>query len=223
MLQNGAIVNSVEVTQPAASEPGPSTPLPAKRCKRTKAESAAEPTKGKGKAAKAKPVPQPGRWRPLKLCYWPEQGALPTKGKEYPELGYKWVRDKPPKAQNQHQHLWHKTPFCGGPRLVFHSNEGPRLRAKVLWEDFPPCWRLWCARPVPLIRLVPSSPRQRQSQQRTVTRHLQRSGHGSVLAPAQRCRQRGPLCCSVHCSGTSRVPSARKGFHHSVLWELAFR
>ncbi|KAJ9517038.1 hypothetical protein QJQ45_002552 [Haematococcus lacustris] len=110
-------------TQPAASEPGPSTPQPAKRSKRTKAEpGAAEPTKGKGKgkAAKAKPAPQPGRWldrdcnsalnmqrvgeskwRPLELCYWPDQGALPAKGKEYPGLGYKRLRDKPPKAQEQ--------------------------------------------------------------------------------------------------------------------------
>ncbi|KAJ9533553.1 hypothetical protein QJQ45_026609 [Haematococcus lacustris] len=84
-------------TQPAASEPGPSTPPPAKRSK-----PAAEPTKGKGKgkAAKAKPAPQPGRWLdrdcnaalnmqrigesrwwPLELCYWPDQGALPVKGK----------------------------------------------------------------------------------------------------------------------------------------------
>ncbi|KAJ9509850.1 hypothetical protein QJQ45_011528 [Haematococcus lacustris] len=106
-------------TQPAASEPGPSTPPPAKRSK-----PAAEPTKGrgKGKAAKAKPAPQPGRWldrdcdaalnmqrigesrwRSLELCYWPDQGALPAKGKEYPGLGYKWVRDKPPKAQEQQQ------------------------------------------------------------------------------------------------------------------------
>ncbi|KAJ9512335.1 hypothetical protein QJQ45_012887 [Haematococcus lacustris] len=109
-------------TQPAASEPGPSTPQPAKR---TKAEpGAAEPTKGegKGKAAKAKPAPQPGRWldrdcnaalnmqrigesrwRPLELCYWPDQGALPAKGKEYPGLGYKRLRDKPPEAQEQQQ------------------------------------------------------------------------------------------------------------------------
>ncbi|KAJ9509227.1 hypothetical protein QJQ45_001679 [Haematococcus lacustris] len=36
-------------SQPGASEPGPSTPQPAKG-------------KGKGKAAKAKPAPQPGRW-----------------------------------------------------------------------------------------------------------------------------------------------------------------
>ncbi|KAJ9509862.1 hypothetical protein QJQ45_011541 [Haematococcus lacustris] len=106
-------------TQPAASEPGPSTPPPAKRSK-----PAAEPTKGKGKgkAAKAKPAPQPGRWldrdcnaalnmqrigesrwRPLELCYWPDQGALPAKGKEYPGLGYKRLRDKPPKAQEQQQ------------------------------------------------------------------------------------------------------------------------
>ncbi|KAJ9509281.1 hypothetical protein QJQ45_001722 [Haematococcus lacustris] len=115
--------NSQSATQPAASEPGPSTPQPAKRSKRTKAEpGAAEPTKGKGKAAKAKPAPQPGRWldrdcnaalnmqrigesrwRPLELCYWPEQGALPAKGKEYPGLGYKRLRDKPPKAQQQQQ------------------------------------------------------------------------------------------------------------------------
>ncbi|KAJ9524917.1 hypothetical protein QJQ45_005888 [Haematococcus lacustris] len=113
--------SSQAATQAAASEPGPSTPLPAKRTKRTKAEpEAAEPTKGKGKAAKAKPAPQPGRWvdrdcnaalnmqrigeakwRPLELCYWPEQGKLPAKGKEYPGLGYKRLRDKPPKAQQQ--------------------------------------------------------------------------------------------------------------------------
>ncbi|GFH18294.1 hypothetical protein HaLaN_15069 [Haematococcus lacustris] len=73
-------------TQPAASEPGPSTPPPAKRSKPaaepTKAEpGAAEPTKGKGK----------------------EQGALPAKGKEYPGLGYKRLRDKPPQAQQQQQ------------------------------------------------------------------------------------------------------------------------
>ncbi|KAJ9525011.1 hypothetical protein QJQ45_005937 [Haematococcus lacustris] len=115
--------SSQEASQPAASEPGPSTPLPAKRSKRTKAEpEAAEPTKAQGKAAKAKPAPQPGRWldrdcnaalnmqrigeskwRPLELCFWPEQGKLPAKGKEYPGLGYKWLRDKPPKAQQQQQ------------------------------------------------------------------------------------------------------------------------
>ncbi|KAJ9525575.1 hypothetical protein QJQ45_003306 [Haematococcus lacustris] len=41
------------------------------------------------------------RWRPLELCFWPDQGALPAKGKEYPGLGYKRLRDKPPKAQEQ--------------------------------------------------------------------------------------------------------------------------
>ncbi|KAJ9529318.1 hypothetical protein QJQ45_007994 [Haematococcus lacustris] len=57
--------NSLVATQPAATEVGPSPPLPAKRSMRTKAELAAEPTqptKGKGRAAKAKPAPQPGRW-----------------------------------------------------------------------------------------------------------------------------------------------------------------
>ncbi|KAJ9513832.1 hypothetical protein QJQ45_020909 [Haematococcus lacustris] len=111
---------SQEASQPAASEPGPSTPLPAKRSKRTKAEPAAEPNKAQGKATKAKPAPQPGRWldrdcnaalnmqrigesrwRPLELCWWPDQGALPAKGKEYPGLGYKRLRDRPPKAQHQ--------------------------------------------------------------------------------------------------------------------------
>ncbi|KAJ9533874.1 hypothetical protein QJQ45_026963 [Haematococcus lacustris] len=113
--------SSQAATQAAASEAGPSTPLPAKRSKRTKAEpEAAEPTKGKGKAVKAKPAPQQGRWldrdcnaalnmqrngeskwRPLELCFWPEQGRLPAKGKEYPGLGYKRLRDKPPQAQEQ--------------------------------------------------------------------------------------------------------------------------
>ncbi|KAJ9517256.1 hypothetical protein QJQ45_009131 [Haematococcus lacustris] len=115
--------------KPAAPQPGPSTPLPAKRSKRTEAEQAAKPTeptegkgKGQGKAANAKPAPQPGRWldrdcnaalniqrigesrwRPLELCWLPEQAALPSKGKEYPGLGYKRLRDKPSKAQQQQQ------------------------------------------------------------------------------------------------------------------------
>ncbi|KAJ9528067.1 hypothetical protein QJQ45_005662 [Haematococcus lacustris] len=65
--------SSQAATQPTASEPGPSTPPPAKRSQRTKAEQAAEPTqptkgkgkaqgKAQGKAARAKPAPQPGRW-----------------------------------------------------------------------------------------------------------------------------------------------------------------
>ncbi|KAJ9509049.1 hypothetical protein QJQ45_001541 [Haematococcus lacustris] len=108
--------SSQEASRPAALELGPSTSLPAKRSKRTKAEPAAEPNKGKGKAAKAKPgrwldrdcsaalnMQRMGesRWRPLELCWWSEQGALPAKGKEYPGLGYKRLRYKPPKAQEQ--------------------------------------------------------------------------------------------------------------------------
>ncbi|KAJ9509592.1 hypothetical protein QJQ45_011208 [Haematococcus lacustris] len=112
--------SSQAATQPAASEPGPSTHPPIKR---TKAQQAAEPTQltegrgqAKGKAAKAKPASQPGRWldrdcnaalnmqrigesrwRPLELCYWPEQGpALPDEGKEHPEMDYKRLRDRPP-------------------------------------------------------------------------------------------------------------------------------
>ncbi|KAJ9512218.1 hypothetical protein QJQ45_012769 [Haematococcus lacustris] len=39
------------------------------------------------------------RWRPLELCYWPQQRALPAKIKEYPGLGYKRLRVKRPTAQ----------------------------------------------------------------------------------------------------------------------------
>ncbi|KAJ9520533.1 hypothetical protein QJQ45_007417 [Haematococcus lacustris] len=107
-------------------EPEPSAPPLAKRSKRTMVVQAAEPTqpnkgtgKGKGNAAKAKPKPQPGnwldrdcnaaltmqrigesRWRPLELCWWPDQAALPAKGREYPGLGYKQLQDKPPKASS---------------------------------------------------------------------------------------------------------------------------
>ncbi|KAJ9522976.1 hypothetical protein QJQ45_023783 [Haematococcus lacustris] len=106
--------SSQEATQPAVSEPGPSTPPPAKCSKRTKAAQAADPTqptKGtcKGKAVKAKPPPQPGRWLDrncnaalnMQRIGESRAGALPAKGKEYPGLGYKRLRDKPPKAQEQ--------------------------------------------------------------------------------------------------------------------------
>ncbi|KAJ9507662.1 hypothetical protein QJQ45_019165 [Haematococcus lacustris] len=110
-----------------AANPNPSASPQAKRSKHTEAEQAAEPTqptkgKAKGKAAKAKPAPQPGRWlnrdcnaalnmqrigesrwRLLELCWWSKQIALPAKGKEYPGLGFKWLQDKPPKAQEQQQ------------------------------------------------------------------------------------------------------------------------
>ncbi|GFH08279.1 hypothetical protein HaLaN_03215 [Haematococcus lacustris] len=72
--------SSHAATQPAASEPGPSTPPLVKRSKHTEAEQAAEPT------------------QPTKGT---DQAALPAKGKEYPELGYKRLRDKPSKAQQQ--------------------------------------------------------------------------------------------------------------------------
>ncbi|KAJ9521504.1 hypothetical protein QJQ45_008801 [Haematococcus lacustris] len=76
--------SSQEATQPAPSEPGPSTPLPAMR------------TLNMQRIGES-------RWHPLELFYWPDQGALPAKGKEYPELGYKGLRDRPPKAQQQQQ------------------------------------------------------------------------------------------------------------------------
>ncbi|KAJ9534085.1 hypothetical protein QJQ45_002072 [Haematococcus lacustris] len=104
--------SSQAATQPAASEPGPSTPPPAKRSKRTKAEQAAQPTQPTrlprpsqhhSQAALNMQRIGESRWCPLELCYWPDQGSLPAKGKEYPGLGYKRLRDKPPKAQEQQQ------------------------------------------------------------------------------------------------------------------------
>ncbi|KAJ9521413.1 hypothetical protein QJQ45_001204 [Haematococcus lacustris] len=100
---------------------------PGKRSKRTMAVQAAEPTQpnkgtgeGKGKVAKAKPTPQPGkwlnrdcnaalnmqrigesRWRPLELCWWLNQAALQAKARDYPGLGYKRLRGKPRKTQQQ--------------------------------------------------------------------------------------------------------------------------
>ncbi|KAJ9505510.1 hypothetical protein QJQ45_007748 [Haematococcus lacustris] len=41
------------------------------------------------------------KWRPLELCRWKEPGAAPAKGKEYPGLGFKKLRDRAPKAQAQ--------------------------------------------------------------------------------------------------------------------------
>ncbi|KAJ9525957.1 hypothetical protein QJQ45_009396 [Haematococcus lacustris] len=78
---------------------------PASQAQQAKAEQEAEPTqttKGKGKA-KGKAANRIGesKWRPLELCWWPEQEDLPAKGKEYPGLGYKRVRDKPLKPQQQ--------------------------------------------------------------------------------------------------------------------------
>ncbi|KAJ9532989.1 hypothetical protein QJQ45_018072, partial [Haematococcus lacustris] len=145
--------SSQAATQAAASEPGPSTPLAAKRSKRTKAEpEAAEPTKGKGKAAKAKPAPQPGRWldrdcnaalnmqrigesrwRPLELCWWPQQAALPAKGKEYPGLGYKRLRDKPAEAQQQHTTFL--TPYNQLQRRLGRARQNKHFILKPAFDD----------------------------------------------------------------------------------------
>ncbi|KAJ9517514.1 hypothetical protein QJQ45_024996, partial [Haematococcus lacustris] len=75
--------SSQAATQAAAPEPGPNTPPPAKRIKAASANEPTQPTKGQGKGQ--------------------DQGALPAKGKKYPGLDYKRLRDKPPKAQEQQQ------------------------------------------------------------------------------------------------------------------------
>ncbi|KAJ9509359.1 hypothetical protein QJQ45_001799 [Haematococcus lacustris] len=41
------------------------------------------------------------KWRPLELCRWEHRGAAPAKGKEYPALGFKKLRDRAPKALAQ--------------------------------------------------------------------------------------------------------------------------
>ncbi|KAJ9523896.1 hypothetical protein QJQ45_020083 [Haematococcus lacustris] len=129
--------SSHEATQPAASQPRRSTPPPAKRSNRTKAEQAAEPSQPT-KAAKAKPAPQPGRWldrdcnaalnmqrigesrwRPLELCYWPNQGALPAKGKEYPGLGYKRCETSLPRPSSSSS--------SSSSSLLRHSSTSPPL------------------------------------------------------------------------------------------------
>ncbi|KAJ9517597.1 hypothetical protein QJQ45_025069 [Haematococcus lacustris] len=100
--------SSQEATPAAAPEPGPSTPRPDKRSKRTKAGQAAEPTqptegkdKSQGKAAKAKPLSQPGRWLDRDCNAALNMQRNGESSKEYPGLGYKRLRDKPPKAQKQ--------------------------------------------------------------------------------------------------------------------------
>ncbi|KAJ9525896.1 hypothetical protein QJQ45_009229 [Haematococcus lacustris] len=93
--------NSQAATQPSASEPGPSTPLPAKRNKCTEAEQTAESTQLDRALSSGE-----SKLRPQELCWWPEQ----VKGKEYPELGYKRLRDKPPKALQQQQPADQATP-----------------------------------------------------------------------------------------------------------------
>ncbi|KAJ9516042.1 hypothetical protein QJQ45_024440 [Haematococcus lacustris] len=56
------------------------------------------------------------RWRPLELCWLPKQTALPPKGKEYPGLGYKRLRDKPPSSSSS-----------SSSRLLWHSNDYQQL------------------------------------------------------------------------------------------------
>ncbi|GFH23156.1 hypothetical protein HaLaN_20724 [Haematococcus lacustris] len=41
------------------------------------------------------------KWRSLELCRWPHRARLTTKGKEYPALGFKKLRDRAPKALAQ--------------------------------------------------------------------------------------------------------------------------
>ncbi|KAJ9516212.1 hypothetical protein QJQ45_024634 [Haematococcus lacustris] len=58
------------------------------------------------------------RWRPLELCWLPKQTALPTKSKEYPGLGCKRLRDKPPSSSSS---------SSSSSRLLWHSNDYQQL------------------------------------------------------------------------------------------------
>ncbi|KAJ9505787.1 hypothetical protein QJQ45_030192 [Haematococcus lacustris] len=90
-----ALDQAVSFISPACQEEeedyaGPSTP-PGKQREERRAEWKTQRQQRIGES----------KWRPLELCFWPDQGVLPAKGKEYPGLGYKRLRDKPPKAQQQ--------------------------------------------------------------------------------------------------------------------------
>ncbi|KAJ9518711.1 hypothetical protein QJQ45_018709, partial [Haematococcus lacustris] len=61
------------------------------------------------------------RWRPWELCWWPEQGKLPAKGKDYPGLGYKRLRDKPPKAHQQQQQQQQQQPVVAHGRAQMEA------------------------------------------------------------------------------------------------------
>ncbi|KAJ9526406.1 hypothetical protein QJQ45_009881 [Haematococcus lacustris] len=142
--------SSQAATQPAASEPGPRTSLPAKRGKRIKAEQTAEPTQ----PAEAKPAPQPGRWldrdcnaalnmqrigesrwRALELCWWPHQAALLAKGKEYPGLRCKRLRDKPPKASSSSS-----SSSSSNSSLLRHSSVCPLLELSPAYISAAPVY-----------------------------------------------------------------------------------
>ncbi|KAJ9504864.1 hypothetical protein QJQ45_013586 [Haematococcus lacustris] len=137
--------SSQAATPAAASGPGPSTPPPAKRSKHTKAE--------QGKAAKAKPAPQPGRWldrdcnaafsmqrigeskwRPLELCYGARQatqgpGAAAT---VYNQLQRRLVRP----GKRRHPVL---LPIFADPSnqalLRFVKLYAKAARARLNWSD----------------------------------------------------------------------------------------
>ncbi|KAJ9511536.1 hypothetical protein QJQ45_029934, partial [Haematococcus lacustris] len=137
----------------------PITPLLAKRSKRNKAEQAAkstQPTEGKGKAkgkaAQTKPTPQSGRWldrdcnaalniqhieesrwRPLELCWWPEQFI---KGGYVPP-------NSPPPAQGPPPLPQPRTPMPMSPP----TQDQPRPTAPgPVPPPQPPPWGRWLDR-----------------------------------------------------------------------------
>ncbi|KAJ9511247.1 hypothetical protein QJQ45_017159 [Haematococcus lacustris] len=71
------------------------------------------------------------RWRPPELCWWPEQGRLPAKGKEYPGLGYKRLQDKPPKTQPAATQL-SRWACKSGTTLTSTSSRAERMWSAVL-------------------------------------------------------------------------------------------
>ncbi|KAJ9521822.1 hypothetical protein QJQ45_024665 [Haematococcus lacustris] len=123
--------SSQAAIQPAASEPRPNTPPSTKRPKRTKAEQAAEPRARLPKPNSGRWVDRDcnaalnmqrigeSRWRPSELCYWPDQGALPAKNKEYPGWGTSGCETSHPRPSSS----------SSSSSLLRHSSVRPLLMA----------------------------------------------------------------------------------------------
>ncbi|KAJ9511960.1 hypothetical protein QJQ45_004444 [Haematococcus lacustris] len=151
---------SQAATQPAASEPGPSTPLPAKRSKRTEAEQAAEPTqattgRSKGKAAKPTSASKSqsgrwvdrdcnaalnmqrigeGKWRPLQLRWLPDNLELPTKRrstKSWATSGCETVHPRPDSSSGSGSGSNSDSPYSVGSRNT-------RSRLQIVKQFLPP-------------------------------------------------------------------------------------
>ncbi|KAJ9509401.1 hypothetical protein QJQ45_001847 [Haematococcus lacustris] len=79
------------------------------------------------------------------MCWWQDQAALPAKGKEYPGLGYKRLRDRPPKAQQQQ-------PATSDGYMV-KMNLSPSIFHTRLLHDLVTWWE-WYGKKTPVLQQV---------------------------------------------------------------------